>query len=163
VPFRRVLRQGRLQRLGRGRGENQLQVTAVLLGDLVDIGLVRPGGHQQLGVAALGAVRLLPEGADRQQLAVGGEAARDGHLGAGQAPGYQGGERGRDGQADAPGVLRGQVRGDVAVRLADVQVVAREPAGLQVRCELRRLVLYVGRGRRRVALDELVQLALDHH
>jgi hypothetical protein len=60
-----------------------------LLGDLVNIGLVRLGSDQEPGVAALGAVGLFPEATDRQQFARRREVARDGYLGADKAAGYQ--------------------------------------------------------------------------
>lgn len=69
MPARRALGQGGVQRLGRGGGEEKLQVPAILLGDLVHVGLIRLRRDQELGVAALGAVGLLPEAADRRQFA----------------------------------------------------------------------------------------------
>src|SRR5689334_13519570 len=87
----RVLRQRHAERLGRAAGEHQVQVTAVLLRDLVDVRRVGHGGDEELRVAALGAVGLLPEATDRQEATVWPDLAGDGYLGAGQLPGYQGG------------------------------------------------------------------------
>src|SRR4051794_14353770 len=165
---RAAVRGGRLERgvehVRHAIDEDEREVAAQVLGDLVGVGLVVRGRDDGRDAVALRRERLLLQPADRQHLAGERDLARHRDLVAHAAPADQRRQRGRHRDAGARPVLRGGPGGHVDVDVVLGEPVLPEPrrdlvvvaANVRERC-LRRLLHHVAE----LAGDR--QLALARH
>src|SRR4051812_18662543 len=155
VPRRRR-RERRVEHLGHRVDEDEREIAAQVLRDLVDVGLVQRRRDHRRDAIALRRERLLLQAADRQHLAGERHLAGHRHVVAHAAAADERGQRGHHRDPRARAVLRGRAGGDV-----DVDVVLGEPVGAQPGRELAVVAAHVRQGRLRGLLHHVAELAGD--